>query len=372
MDVSESELAELKESKELHEAWAAFRLEHQETIQNDLSEEEYAWLARAIPQAIKPTVLHTAAALWKQFKVSGDKIKEHKKAKIVLLRRIVESKKRVRSLEIKILKMLFPKSKKLKGRTLRVSDIDTYIGRQKGLKLSGSKNAKKNAKKNLKKLNKIQAEIRKKTRLLTLWRDLVAKENEKISKLERKDKGKKSRARLLVAHRWAAFRAEHQGTIENHLSDEEYAWLEQEFLQAVKPIGFSALKWFKIKQLEMEISIITKEIRPLRKTILEAIDAPESRKEVKTGDFKRYVDSQRRRYLKNVNSYEDRINAATARANIEIIRKKINKLGSLLFTRSDFRKQLKELKATNADTERKKRTEARLLTAQEEKDVIFW
>ncbi len=196
VEVSESELAELKENKALHEEWAAFRLEHRETIQNDLSEEEYAWLARVIPQAIKPTMLHTAAALWEQFKVSGDKITKHKKAKIVLLRRIVASKKRIRSLEIKILKMLFPKAKNLEKQTLDSLAVQSYLNLQQGL-INTNQDVK-NAKKNLAKLKKIQAEIEKKTRLLTLWRDLVAKENIKISKLERKDKGKKSRACLLT------------------------------------------------------------------------------------------------------------------------------------------------------------------------------
>ncbi len=52
MNVSNLDLAELKESKALHEEWAAFRSEHRETIENDSSTEDYDWLERQTFQNI--------------------------------------------------------------------------------------------------------------------------------------------------------------------------------------------------------------------------------------------------------------------------------------------------------------------------------
>ena len=127
VEVSESELAELKERKALHEAWAAFRLEHRETIENYLSKEDYAWLKREIPQAIKSIGLRTPRQLWKKGKggrLIADEIRNNNdgiaaaknhiseaKGKIDTLKKLVSSKTRLGFLRGKTWNRNLPKKK---------------------------------------------------------------------------------------------------------------------------------------------------------------------------------------------------------------------------------------------------------------------
>ncbi len=345
VEVLESELAELEERKALHEAWAAFRLEHRETIENHLPVEDYDWLEREIPQAVKPIGLKTPAELWekaKGSKIIQKQIASNNKLLAKAKKRITRAKSKISSLEDK----------------LKNIDLDTRIGFLRGQERSGIKKERKKAQKEL---NKIKKDKKKTNNQISRWKK-IEKFFEKLSKkMEKRNKKLKNFLRLRnvkTGEKWAAFRAEHQETIAEHLSEEDYAWLEREIPQAIKPTVLGPLWERSGAKLDQKKKKTKAQIEKVKKDI-KLLESKIRNKDTRVGFLIGQMRSNNAVARKAATAELAKIRSGRYERDLNIQIK--NKKWYLGVLNSLYKTLGGEISSG-----------ARLLTAQEEKDVIFW
>ena len=363
MNLSDLDLAELKESKALHEEWAAFRLEHRETIENRLSGEDYAWLEREIPQAVKPIGLYPPAYLWESGKGSSR----------LLDAEITKNKKNMD----RATKALKKVNKKVARYEAALSNIAHHEGRAKGDKQLGTKKQKAYAKKLEKLIKGARKRLAVEKKDQAYFQGVYDKLQERNRKLNNflRLRSKTTRGRFSMPQE-----------AENEFLCKRW----KELGIASEPIGLETPLWILWKQggnsqdlLRVEITRNGDRIRQAQK------DTRSATKKIKS--YKKAIANQMR-----TNSYTEE----DLKDRMKSLKKKARKGDvSSILTRNSIKNSMEGIKLEQKNIEifqdiwrsllkrnkklwayinkmlfpqKKKRIATRLLTPQEAENVIFW
>ena len=371
LDVFESELIELAESKALHEEWAAFRLEHRETIENRLSVEDYDWLEREIPQAVKPIGLRTPNQLWKRGK--GDsliaaEIRGNNEGIAAAKKRISEAKGRIDTLKGLV------KSPKEKTRLgfLRGKTWSRTLPKKEREAAQVQVDQIKDRPNKINRLEKVK-------KFYTGIFNTLIKRNEALLKFWKSMNSKKKGAHLPKDFEWG------EETIGNHLS-EEYAWFAREIPQAIglkKPSKLWKRGKNTSKLLVEEILRNNQRIAEARKDIESATKNIESHKKAIARSMEKhyYNEAELKEFMKilKMEGKKSHDRSIVTRKFIEYRMQEIKlEQKNVKIFRDIIRTLLernKKLRAFIKSMPYSRKTRARLLMPQEpeeEETVIFW
>lgn len=379
MDVSEFELDELKGSKALHEARAAFHAASHEPIKSGdvLSPEVHTWLKREIFQAINANVkkLPTPAQMWrtgkKPYRLLEAEARKNGRIIVNIRKELIKINKKFLPFKQRILRLLFPGLKNVKGKKFPDSAVLSYLGNQQGL-INTHKDVK-NARKRLNEMKIAWAGFKKQRTAQVFFQreldSLITRNNALLAYWSKR-----------ISSKIGASSVEHQ---ETHLSEEEeYAWLERERPQ---PIGLpkpekmwkkgkntSKLLWHEIAHNTQNISEVNKEVRNVMKNIqfYQTGISKLTKKEFDEAKLKEYMktlkkyankgDKTAKVYLESIKEYQKKL---------KLENKKLLENQGIMTT---LTKRNKELRAFINSMRKGKKSKACFLTVQEEKDVIFW